>query len=74
MYSWMKLVSMVALLSLSVALMNAAGAMTGDELKSQQKSSLEFKSRDGVKAPGLKLDREWMAWWEDANFGLHPGR
>ncbi len=44
--------------------------MIGDELKSQQKSSLVFKSRDGVKAPGLKLKREEMAWWEDAKFGM----
>jgi len=48
----------------------AADEMTGDELKSQQKSSLVFKSRAGAKAPGLKLDRKDMAWWEDAKFGL----
>jgi len=49
---------------------NAAGEMNGDELKSQQKSSLVFKSRDGVKAHGLRLDRKDMAWWEDAKFGM----
>src|SRR5689334_14804133 len=48
----------------------AAEEMAGDELKSQQKSSLVFKSRDGVKAPRLKLDRKDMSWWEDAKFGL----
>jgi len=47
-----------------------AEEMTGDELKPQQKSSLVFKSRDGVKVPGLKLDRKDMSWWEDAKFGL----
>jgi len=58
----------VALLAADVVV--AAEDMTGDELKSQQKSSLVFKSRDGVKAPGLKLDRKDMSWWEDAKFGL----
>src|SRR5512143_2733946 len=55
---------------LAANVVRAAEEMTGDELKSQQKSSLVFKSRDGVKASGLKLDRKDMAWWEDAKFGL----
>ena len=55
---------------LAAGLINAAGEMTGDELKSQRKSSLVFKSRDGVKAPGLKLERKDVSWWEDAKFGL----
>lgn len=59
---------LAALLSANVV--GVAETMTGDELKSQQKSSLVFKSRDGVKASGLKLDRKDMLWWEDAKFGL----
>lgn len=55
---------------LAANVVSAAEEMTGDELKSQQKSSVVFKSRDGVKAPGLKLERKDMAWWEDAKFGL----
>ena len=54
----------------TVCLFAADEGMTGDELKSQQKSSLVFKSRDGVKAEGLKRAREEMAWWEDAKFGM----
>jgi alpha-L-fucosidase len=55
---------------LTAATAEAAEEMSGDELKSQQKSSLVFKSRNGVKAPGLKLDRKDLSWWEDAKFGL----
>jgi alpha-L-fucosidase len=55
---------------LTADVVDAAEEMAGDELKSQQKSSLVFKSRDSVKAPGLKLDRKDMSWWEDAKFGL----
>lgn len=42
---------------LTAAAVNAAEEMAGDELKSQQKSSLVFKSRNGVKAPGLPAQR-----------------
>jgi alpha-L-fucosidase len=47
-----------------------AQTMSTDELKSMQKSSVVFKSRDGVKYPGLKLKRSDVDWWEDAKFGM----
>lgn len=44
--------------------------MTGAELKSMLKSSINFKSLGGLKVPGLKLSEEDMAWWRDAKFGM----
>lgn len=44
--------------------------MQGDEPASKLKSSVVFKSRDGLKHAGLRLDREDMAWWQDAKFGM----
>lgn len=44
--------------------------MTGDELKSMLKSSIQFKSLGGVKHPGLKLSEEDLVWWRDAKFGM----
>lgn len=44
--------------------------MQGDELASKLKSSVVFKSLNGVKCPGLKLAPEDMAWWQDAKFGM----
>lgn len=44
--------------------------MTGAELKSMLKSSINFKSLGGVKCPGLKLSEEDMRWWRDAKIGL----
>jgi len=44
--------------------------MEGDELKSLQKSSVVFKSLDGVAAPELALAPEDMAWRQDAKFGM----
>ncbi len=44
--------------------------MTGDELKSMLKSSINLKSLGGLKHPGLKLAEEDLAWWHDAKFGM----
>lgn len=44
--------------------------MTGAELKSMLKSSINFKSLGGLKAPGLKLEEEDMKWWRDAKIGM----
>lgn len=44
--------------------------MTGAELKSMLKSSINFKSLGGVKVPGLKLGPEDMQWWRDAKIGM----
>ena len=44
--------------------------MTGAELKSMLKSSINFKSLGGVKVPGLKLSAEDMQWWRDAKVGM----
>ena len=44
--------------------------MTGAELKSMLKSSINFKSLGGVKVPGLKLKPEQMQWWRDAKIGM----
>lgn len=60
---------------MAVLVAGAAGGgegakVEGDELKSLQKSSAVFKSRDGVRASGLKLNEEDMRWWRDAKFGM----
>jgi alpha-L-fucosidase len=47
-----------------------AETIPSDELKSLQKSSVIFKSRGGVKYPGLRLERSDVGWWEDAKFGM----
>jgi alpha-L-fucosidase len=44
--------------------------MKGAELASLLKSSIKFKSSDGVKEPGLRLSGEQIQWWQDAKFGL----
>ncbi len=44
--------------------------MKGAELASMLKSSIRFKSSDGVKEPGLRLTDEQIQWWQDLKFGL----
>jgi alpha-L-fucosidase len=44
--------------------------MTGAELKSMLKSSIQFKSLGGVKHSGLKLGDAELKWWRDAKFGM----
>ncbi|MCL2572818.1 MAG: alpha-L-fucosidase [Defluviitaleaceae bacterium] len=44
--------------------------MTGAELRSMLKSSVNFKSLGGVKCEGLKLTFEDMQWWRDAKIGM----
>lgn len=44
--------------------------MTGAELKSMLKSSINLKSLGGVKCPELKLAPEDLQWWRDAKVGM----
>lgn len=44
--------------------------MTGAELKSMLKSSINFKSLGGVKVPELKLEESDLQWWRSAKVGL----
>ena len=44
--------------------------MKGAELASMLKSSIRFKSSDGVSEPGLRLSDEQIGWWQDLKFGL----
>jgi alpha-L-fucosidase len=44
--------------------------MSGAELKSMLKSSINFKSLGGLKYPGLKLSEEDLTWWRTARFGM----
>lgn len=44
--------------------------MTGAELKSMLKSSINLKSLGGVKCPELKLSSEDLDWWRDAKVGM----
>ena len=44
--------------------------LSGAELASMLKSSIRFKSSDGVKAPFLRLSDEQIQWWQDLKFGL----
>lgn len=44
--------------------------MTGAELKSMLKSSINFKSLGGVKCEELKLSPEDKQWWRDRKIGL----
>lgn len=44
--------------------------MTGAELKSMLKSSINFKSLGGLKCEELKLPSEDLDWWRDAKVGM----
>lgn len=44
--------------------------MTGAELKSMLKSSINFKSLGGVKCEELNLQPEDKQWWRDAKIGM----
>ena len=44
--------------------------MTGAELQSMLKSSVNFKSLGGMRVPGLKLGEEDLAWWRSAKVGM----
>lgn len=44
--------------------------MTGAELKSMLKSSINFKSLGGLKCEELKLPPEDLQWWRDAKVGM----
>jgi alpha-L-fucosidase len=44
--------------------------MTGAELKSMLKSTINLKSLGGVKDESLKLGEEDLQWWRDAKFGM----
>lgn len=44
--------------------------MTGAELKSMLKSSINFKSLGGVKCEELKLSAKDKQWWRDAKIGM----
>jgi len=44
--------------------------MTGAELKSMLKSSINLKSLGGVKCPELNLQDEDLNWWRDAKVGM----
>lgn len=44
--------------------------MSGAELKSMLKSSINFKSLGGLKYPELKLKEEDLKWWREAKFGM----
>ena len=68
-------VAVAAVVSAFVCALGAGGrevatSMQGDELKSLEKSSAVFKSRDGVDAEGLRLAPADMEWWKDAKFGM----
>lgn len=44
--------------------------MTGAELQSMLKSSVNFKSLGGMRVPGLKLGEEDLKWWRDVKVGM----
>jgi alpha-L-fucosidase len=44
--------------------------LKGAELASLLKSSIRFKSSDGVRVPGLRLADEQIGWWQDLKLGL----
>ena len=44
--------------------------MTGAELKSMLKSSINFKSLGGLKCEELSLSPEDKQWWRDAKIGM----
>ncbi len=49
---------------------NAPREMTGAELKSMLKSSINLKSLGGVKCEELNLAPEDLQWWRDAKVGM----
>ena len=49
---------------------NHLSHLAGAELASLKKSSLVFKSLDGVQAPDLNLSEADLAWWRSARFGM----
>lgn len=49
---------------------NLPREMTGAELRSMLKSSINLKSLGGVKCPDLKLPPEKLDWWRDAKIGM----
>ena len=51
-------------------MLNDGYEMKGAELASLLKSSIRFKSSDGVKEPGLRLSDEQIGWWQDLKLGL----
>ena len=44
--------------------------MTGAELNSMLKSSINFKSLGGMRCEELNLTEEDMQWWRDAKIGM----
>jgi alpha-L-fucosidase len=50
--------------------MAESNQMKGAELASQLKSTIKFKSSDGVHSAELRLNDEEARWWQDAKFGL----
>ena len=44
--------------------------LKGAELASMLKSSIRFKSSDGVRSPGLRLRDDQIQWWQDLKLGL----
>ena len=44
--------------------------MSGAELKSMLKSSIQFKSLGGLRCPGLRLSAQDIQWWRDARLGM----
>lgn len=49
---------------------NKPREMTGAELASMLKSSINFKSLGGLRCPELNLTEEDMQWWRDAKIGM----
>ncbi len=49
---------------------NKPREMTGAELASMLKSSINFKSLGGLRCPELNLSPEDMQWWRDAKIGM----
>lgn len=49
---------------------NKPREMTGAELKSMLKSSINFKSLGGLKCSDLNLSEEDKKWWRDAKVGM----
>lgn len=49
---------------------NLPREMTGAELASMLKSSINFKSLGGLRCPELNLSAEDMQWWRDAKIGM----
>lgn len=49
---------------------NVTREMTGAELKSMLKSSINFKSLGGLKCEELKLEAKDLQWWRNAKVGM----